>query len=158
VVIAFDKPGADLVALLLQFEACARDGRMTSLYLSGDDAGAAIRAWADLRGHLVVIGKHQRDDGQGGRLEYSHYTVQDAGDSICSSWTVTCSLHDDMPATAPPAQADQQVIARVQAALDGEQPGAINCCVRCGSAMITTSAGERCLAGCQQPEAAKGSV
>lgn len=121
---AADKPRADLVALLLQFEACARDGRMTSLYLSGDDAGAAIRAWADLRGHHVVIGTLIRDAASGGRLAYTHYTVQDAADALCPSWTVTCSLHDDHEVTEPVAQADQQVLARVRAALDGEQPEA----------------------------------
>lgn len=109
-----DKPRADLVALLLQFEAAA-DHR-GSLYLSGDDAGAAVRAWCDLRGHRLEIGTLTRvTDGK--TVAWTHYTVEDTGD--LPRWTVTCALHDDHEVTA---QADQQVLARVQAALDGEQP------------------------------------
>jgi hypothetical protein len=125
-VTAADKPRADLVALLLQFESVAehRDGRLGSLYLSGDDAAAAIRAWADIRGHHVVVAKMTRTDSYRRTLEYSHYTVQDADDALGPSWTVTCALHDDREVIGPPAQADQQVLARVQAALDGERSAA----------------------------------
>lgn len=149
-----DKPRADLVALLLQFEAAA-DHR-GSLYLSGNDAGRAIAAWCDLRGHQLEVGTLIRvTDGK--TIAWTHYTVRDTAD--LPGWTVTCALHDDHEVTAPQvqAQADQEVLARVQAALDGERP-AVNCCGRCGSAMITTSAGERCLKECRQLDATEGSV
>lgn len=170
--IAADKPRADLVALLLQFEASA--GSLASLHLTGPDAVPAVEAWVEMRGHVVEPQTLDRRDLDGRTIEWTMWTITPRSGP---DWSVTCSLPDREPA----AQADQQVLARVKAALDGEQPAA-NCCGRCGSAMITTSTGERCLAECdpacarprvlvglrsahhdqderkEQPEAAEGSV
>lgn len=162
-----DKPRADLVALLLQFEATA--GNYSDLHLTGEDAGPAVAAWAESRGHYLDVATRTRRDG-GKTLAWTSYTVlhQDP------RWTVTCSLHDDHEVTAPPAQADQQVLARVQAALDGESPltavGRLSGpedyeCTSCGETMQRYDQfGEYQHEGCgglvqrKQPWAAKGSV
>lgn len=111
-----DKPRADLVALLLAFEASAVGS--ASLYIGGLEAAAAIRAWADLRGYRVAIRKPTRVS-NGKTLEWTSYFVEGPADPILPRWEVRCSLHDDREVIA---QADQQVLARVQAAPDGEQP------------------------------------
>lgn len=113
---AADNPRPDLVALLLQFEASAAGS--ASLYIGGPEAAAAIRAWADLRGHSVSVRKPTRVS-NGKTLEWTSYLVEGPADPILPRWEVRCSLHDDHEVTAPAAQADPQVLARVQTALDG---------------------------------------
>ena len=126
---AADKPRADLVALLLQFEACSP--ACSSMYFAGVDAGPAIAAWADLRGHVIRPATLTRlSDGK--TIAWTHWTVQPAD----GSWTVTCSLHDDHEVTASAAQADQQVLARVQAALSPRRTGPQDyVCTACGETM-----------------------
>ena len=170
---AADKPRADLVALLLQFEVCAEE--RASLYLIGDVAGAAIRAWCDLRGHRLDAQTHTRVS-EGKTIGWTYYTVQPPGG--LPLWTVTCSQCDDHEVTAPPARADQQVLARVQAALDGEPAEACNhrddygptaldgICMLCGADLEHDEDGNRIMdsaeiearEGIEQPEAAEGSV
>lgn len=156
---AADKPRADLVALLCLFEAAARtETRRQSLALSGNEEGAAVRAWAELRGHRVQEEQRTRVAFDGRTLAYTGLTVEEPG--AWASWTVTCSLHDDREVDAMVPQADQQVLARVQAALDGEPAPCPECdgpadhCADCG-----VPDGRPHEAFChQQPEAAEGSV
>lgn len=99
---AADKPRADLVAL---FDAFARlpEGH-ASLSLRGDHAGEVLEGWAAVCGH---------------RVEFKPMSTP-----LNGHWTMlevrmtggTISVHLE---TVRSAQADPQVLARVQAALDG---------------------------------------
>lgn len=140
---AADKPRADLVALLLAFEASA--GSLASMHLTGPDAPPAVAAWVEMRGHRVEPEQLTRRDLDGREIAWTMWTVTPTSGP---DWSVSCSLPD----TAPAAPPDQQVIARVQAALDGERP---NDCSTCGAVHTDVDCfGEPV----EQPEAAEGSV
>lgn len=143
-----DKPRADLVALLLQFEAGA--GSLASMHLTGPDAPPAVAAWVEMRGHRVEPEQLTRRDLDGREIAWTMWTVTPISGP---DWSVTCSLPD----TEMTAPADQQVLARVQAALDGEPVPCPECdgpadhCADCG-----VPDGRPHASWChQQPEAAR---
>lgn len=163
---AADKPRADLVALFDAF--ASRPDARGYLTLFGDETGEVLQGWAAVNGHRVE--------------ERPMYNVRQG------RWTMlearlaggTISVHlDSVQETAP---ADQRVLARVQAALDGEQPECWTppvekplkfspggpgdfACMSCGETMQSYDQFEEYQHdGCgglvkrKQPEAAEGSV
>lgn len=140
---ATDKPRADLVALLLLFEQGAGD--YSHLHLTGADAGAAVAAWAELRGHHLQVSQLTRPR-DGKTVGWTRYEVSNHE----PRWTVTAGLHDEHEVD-PAAQADQQVLKRVQDALDGEQRDE-------DGNRIMDPAEVAAREGIEQPEAAEGSV
>jgi hypothetical protein len=137
-VTAADKPRADLVALFDAF-AMLPPGN-ASLSLHGSQHEAEFRAWAVDHGQPVEERQHR--DG-----EWTALGVRVASGTI--------TVHLDA-APAPTAQADQQVLARVQAALDGD-------CTNLGHPEACDSGCDSSgplaeLADLKQPEAAEGGV
>lgn len=103
-----DKPGADLVALFAAIAALP-EGHRADLTLHGVAAAAALRAWAETRGLRV----EQRSLCTPMQGPWTFAEVKLPGGRI--------GVHE---VAAQPAPADQQVLTRVQAALDGGQPEA----------------------------------
>lgn len=98
---AADRPRADLVALFDAFAASAP--AYSSLQLHGDAAAEALLDW----GHGARTERRERPNGSAALV-----VTVDLPNRV---WIVA---HFDREVTA---QADQQVLARVQAALDGER-------------------------------------
>lgn len=146
VMTAADKPRADLVALLLAFEASAPGS--SSLVINGREAAAAILAWADLRGHRVVTRQMDRVCSvTGRRIGWTSYLAQAENDPVLPRWEVRCAVHDDHEVTA---QADQQVLARVQAVFTTDRDEDGN--------RIMDPAEVAAQEGVEQPKAAEGGV
>lgn len=128
-----DNPRADLVALFDAFADAAP--AYSSLQLHGDTAAQALLDW----GHGA---RAERRDRPGGSA-----VLVACLDLPNGAWIVA---HFDRE---PAAQADQQVLARVQEALDGEQSDRDE-----DSNRIMDRAEIEAREGKEQPEAAEGSV